>query len=106
MFVDDSDISCGVHQLVGVGMRPSKAIYYKALKDRFWYSRDIGDHAGTAFLIASIPSQWKKAGKFLKSFGFKATRKRKNPNSNNSIIVLIKSFSKRELNNILNKSIR
>jgi hypothetical protein len=88
MYLTGSEISCGVSELKDVGTNPTKKRYRLAFND--W-----NDYR-CAFILASVPSEWKKSVKFLKCMGFKASRKAINPNSSNTIQVFIKVVSKKE----------
>lgn len=91
MFIDDSEISCGVKQLTEIGTDPTDEAYQAAMREF---------HG--AILVASVPVKWKKAIKFLKRKGFKqAHRAIKNPNSGNKIVLLSRNYSAKDRRKIV-----
>lgn len=99
MYIRESEISCGVQELVDVGRRPSLKNYQDALSD------EHEDNGLGCFLLASVPYNWKNSVKFLKSVGFKSNGARKNPNTGNKIILLSKAITAKERQSFGNRCI-
>ena len=95
MRIYDSDMSCGVGLLCGVGTNPLKTDFNRCMMNEF---RHIGEEdGGFSVLLASVPNSWKKSIKFLKKLKFKQTlRPITNPNSGRKIIVLAKHLTRKE----------
>ena len=94
MYIEDSEISCGVKLLSEVGKAPTMSDFKFAMRD--YGRRRWGDSIG-CFLIASVPIAWKKSIKFLKRAGFRQScRAMRNPNSGNKIAVFTRTISKNE----------
>jgi len=93
MEIVESEISCGIQQLTCIGENPTLAEYESALQD----GMDNSSHEGLGcFIIASVPWKWKNSIKFLKSIGFSSNGVRRNPNSQNKIVLLSKTLSAKE----------
>jgi len=91
MYLGETDISCGIAQLYGIG---------KATQDQYdeciegW--KEYGNYA--AMIIASLTSKQKKAIKLLEKNGFKMVgRWKKNPNSNNKIALFVKRCNRKKM---------
>lgn len=90
MDVRQSNMSCGVCELFDVGDTPTLKHYEDAMSD---FADELG-----CFLIASVPTHWKRSIKFLKNeLGFKQVgRLGRNPNTGNKIILLTKTITGKE----------
>lgn len=93
MHIEESQISCGVQELVDIGEHPNLADYKQAMAEGMGNDSQVGLGC---FIIASVPSYWKNSIKFLKSVGFKIHGVRKNPNSGNRIALLSKTLTEKE----------
>jgi hypothetical protein len=84
MYLNDTDISCGICQLVDIGSRPSQIDLEELIED----ARD--DNYG--IMLASLAEQQgKRPINILKKYGFKQVGKwKKNPNSGNKIALFMK----------------
>jgi hypothetical protein len=98
MRIEETEISCGIQQLVDIGENPTIEIYKDALADG--HTGNSHDGLG-CFLLASVPWAWKNSIKFLKSVGFESHGVRKNPNSKNKIVLFSKTFTAKERQSIL-----
>lgn len=93
MYIHESEISCGIQELAGIGQHPTLQEYKQALRD----GHEDNSHKGLGcFLIASVPYRWKNSIKFLESVGFKNNGVRKNPNSENKIVLFSKTITAKE----------
>ena len=90
MYLENSNISCGVFELTGFTAKPSQKEFNKHLKECQAGETTWSDKRA-AFLIASINHKQKGALKFLRKNGFKQTHRfRKNPNTGNKIAVFVR----------------
>lgn len=81
-----SNISCGVSEIMGVGTKPSDAEFDNIMRQ-----------FDGAILIASVPTRWKNAVKFLKRKGFKQTHRQiTNPNTDNKIALFARNVTEKE----------
>ncbi len=93
MYMNDTDISCGIAQIYQIGSKPNKkkfaAILYDYIAD--YYPGDL------AMIIASLTTKQKPGIKFMKEMGFKQIGKaRKNPNSGNDILLFKKDITDKD----------
>lgn len=96
MYLDHSQISCGIEELYDVGNNPKDNNYNYTM----YYCQ-------SAIVLASLTTNQKTALSFLKKKGFKIIHKPiKNPNSRNKIILLSKTITaaERKKNKLLKKS--
>lgn len=91
MYIEESQISCGIQELTCIGENPKLFDYEQAMIDGYDNLENLG-----CFIIASVPYKWNKSVKFLKSIGFKSSGVRKNPNSGNKIVLFSKTLSAKE----------
>lgn len=94
MYLTQSNISCGIMELDGIGMRP-KVKNYKTALAAYNGSTYDGNMMG-CFVLASVPTRWRNSAKFLKKLGFKQTKSMKNPNTGNKITAFIKTLNNAE----------
>lgn len=103
MQIQETEISCGVQQLVEIGENPTLEQYKDALAD----GMGENSHDGLGcFLVASVPWDWRRSLKFLKSVGFKRHGVRKNPNSGNKIVLLSKTLTAKERQTLMGNRCR
>lgn len=87
MYLKSSGISCGINELVSVGTRPTDNQFAEIMRKT--------DHC--AVLIASVPTRWKNAVKFLKRNGFKqVNREITNPNTKNKIALFSRNVTEKD----------
>ncbi len=86
MELNDSNMSCGVYELDGLGENPKECAY-----------REVMRHCHAAIVLASVPAAWRNTIKFLNDKGFKQLlRKSRNPNSGNDIVLLARNFTEKQ----------
>lgn len=97
MYLDDSEISCGIKQLVSIEDGDDEyGDNGEELTLEAQYRRTMCD-AHCALVIASLTTDQTKGIELLKKHGFKAVnRPRTNPNSGNKIILFVKQMKSKK----------